>query len=148
MAERICEVLVRHRDGSWLLVQRSYRKKTFPGDWDTGAGGRIEPGESPEHAARRELFEETGLCAQELLPLYHLYMEETEIFGFLHITGADKQAIVLQREECEAFRWVDGNVFEHFVRNELTGNKKYRLIKALFEEAAEDVGAVCQADRG
>jgi len=146
MAERICEVLVRHQDGSWLLVQRSYLKKTFPGEWDTGAGGRIEPGESPEHAARRELFEETGLCAKALLPLYHLYMKETEIFGFLCETLADKQSIILQREECEDFRWVDGKAFEHFVRNELTGNKKYRLIKALFEEATGDDGTVCQAD--
>ncbi|WP_280101408.1 NUDIX domain-containing protein [Micromonospora arborensis] len=33
-------------------------------------GGHIEPGESPEQAARRELLEETGLTAGELHPLW------------------------------------------------------------------------------
>lgn len=33
------------------------------------AGGRVEKGESLEEAARRELFEETGLIARTLSPL-------------------------------------------------------------------------------
>ncbi|MEV4495386.1 NUDIX domain-containing protein [Micromonospora arborensis] len=33
-------------------------------------GGHIEPGESPEQAARRELLEETDLTAGELHPLW------------------------------------------------------------------------------
>jgi 8-oxo-dGTP diphosphatase len=32
-------------------------------------GGRIEPGEKPEDAARREAWEEAGLCLGELTPL-------------------------------------------------------------------------------
>ena len=36
-------------------------------------GGRIEPGESPRDAARRELEEETGWRAQRLLPLGRYY---------------------------------------------------------------------------
>ena len=36
-------------------------------------GGLIEPGETPEQAARRELREETGITARELLPLGPFY---------------------------------------------------------------------------
>lgn len=48
-----------------VLVGRRL-KPPFAGLWSF-PGGRCEPGESPEAAARRELMEETGLTARALV---------------------------------------------------------------------------------
>ena len=59
------------RGGNFLLVERanppSQGKFAFP-------GGRAEAGEDLETAARRELFEETGLRAETLSPLETLML--------------------------------------------------------------------------
>jgi 8-oxo-dGTP diphosphatase len=55
------------RDGK-LLVARRPRGVHLEGYWEF-PGGKIEQGEEPATAARRELEEETGLSACELEPL-------------------------------------------------------------------------------
>jgi len=60
-------VVVLRAGGRWL-VQRRPATGLLPGLWEF-PGGRIEPGESPESAARRELAEETGVHVEELLPI-------------------------------------------------------------------------------
>ena len=57
----VAEVLIRHRDGSWLLMRRDGSKPFCPGMWEASAGGSALQGESGEDAARREAWEETGL---------------------------------------------------------------------------------------
>lgn len=57
-------------DGRVLLLKRSASAKDAPGTWAFPGGG-IEPGESPEQAARRELQEECGYTYDgPLTPLY------------------------------------------------------------------------------
>ena len=62
----VCDVLIRHRDGTFLLTLRDDRKEAFPGCWEASAGGAAQAGENPEEAARREMREETGLEAEML----------------------------------------------------------------------------------
>jgi ADP-ribose pyrophosphatase YjhB (NUDIX family) len=58
-------VIVLKRDAV-CLVRRD--KPPMEGLWSF-PGGRLEPGETPEAAARRELAEETGLSVGDLVPL-------------------------------------------------------------------------------
>lgn len=52
-------VVIYTRDAQFLLLRR-----TQPADFWQSVTGSLEPGETPEQAARRELFEETGLSAE------------------------------------------------------------------------------------
>lgn len=50
---------VLHNDGRFLFIRRA---EGLPyGGWWTPPSGRIEPGETPEHALIREMHEELGL---------------------------------------------------------------------------------------
>jgi 8-oxo-dGTP diphosphatase len=69
VGHRIALILVVGRGGALLMQQRDEDARIDPGRW-TPPGGHIEPGETPEQAARRELEEETGLIAGELIPLW------------------------------------------------------------------------------
>jgi len=60
VAEAFVRVVLSDRDGRLLLLQRSAADHGFPGLWEFPGGG-VDPGESPEQAAARELREEVGL---------------------------------------------------------------------------------------
>ena len=63
--KRAAAVIV--RDGRVLMVHERSRR-SGGGEWWTLPGGGLEPGETPEEAVRREVFEETGLVVRELTP--------------------------------------------------------------------------------
>ncbi|HJV91729.1 MAG TPA: (deoxy)nucleoside triphosphate pyrophosphohydrolase [Holophagaceae bacterium] len=63
------------RDGRWFLQRRDPEAEVLPGLWEF-PGGKVEPGEAPEAACRRELQEELALGVAELQalePLVHAY---------------------------------------------------------------------------
>ncbi len=54
------------KDGCYLMLHRTKKKNDEnQGKW-IGVGGKLEPGESPEECAAREIREETGLIAENL----------------------------------------------------------------------------------
>lgn len=57
-------VVVLSHCGSRILLSRHRKRAT----WET-QGGHIEPGETPEQAARRELYEESGALRFEMTAL-------------------------------------------------------------------------------
>ena len=66
----VCDIIVRHTDGEYLLMQRDSRKH-YGGMWEATAGGSALQGENPLDCAIRELREETGIRLKDygLTPL-------------------------------------------------------------------------------
>ena len=53
-------VVIQNEKGELLVIfQKKWNCWVFP-------GGKIEPGETPEEAAKREVFEETNLIIEDL----------------------------------------------------------------------------------
>ena len=115
----VCDVLVRHADGSYLLTQRDPRKH-YGGLWEATAGGSALRGETPLDCARRELREETGIRAEELRELGRVRSANTHYVEFLCETDWPKDRVTLQEGETVAYRWVS--------REELIAMRKEELV--------------------
>ena len=116
----VCNVLVKHVDGSILIMQRDLRKK-YGGMWEATAGGSALMGETPLECAQRELREETGIIAHELSEVGRAVVDERHaIFvQFLCITNWNKDEIALQQGETIAYKWVSRNEILNMKNDEL-----------------------------
>ena len=63
MEQLVAVVVVIFRQHRVLVMQRAAGSEAAPGIWESVAG-RVEPGEEPLAAARREAREETGLAVE------------------------------------------------------------------------------------
>ncbi|MCK9250558.1 MAG: NUDIX domain-containing protein [Solirubrobacteraceae bacterium] len=60
------QCVVRDHEGRWLAGRRADWVAQWPGRWTLGAGGAVDPGESPMHTLRRELAEEWSVAPARL----------------------------------------------------------------------------------
>ena len=113
------DILVRHTDGNYLLMQRDWRKN-FGGTWEATAGGSALKGESALECALRELQEETGIVSDHLDEVGRVVGRDTVYVEYLCVTDCAKDSIRLQEGETIAYRGVS--------QSELLGMKKSELI--------------------
>ena len=115
----IVEVIVRHTNGKFLVVQRSYDKKQSPGLYEASASGSALQGETSLEAVKRELFEETGIkegrftfqyrnVSPELQSIFHSYLCET---------SQNPETVVLQEGETISYQWMDKDEFLAFTKS-------------------------------
>ncbi len=113
----VADIIVRHTDGTFLVMLRDFNKDVLPGKWQVGAGGSVLKNETALDVALRELYEETGIRTEKLTPIYR----ETKVYetgvgaiyeGFLFITDMDKSEVTLQVGETIDFRWIDPDELE------------------------------------
>jgi 8-oxo-dGTP pyrophosphatase MutT (NUDIX family) len=123
----VCEILVRHTDGTYLLMKRDPTKPLFPNMWEATAGGSALQGESPVEGAMRELREETGIEAETLEQLDWSLGKTCIHCRYLCVTNCAKDSIKLQEGETCDYRWVSAEEVLAMPESELVGwqMKKY-----------------------
>lgn len=86
LKELTYSVITARFEGEWIYVRHNDRST-----WEI-AGGHIEPGESPEDAARRELMEETGAeeFKIECISAYSVEKEGRTGFGRLYFADVTR----------------------------------------------------------
>ena len=132
----VCDVLIRHRDGQFLLTLRDPRKKMYPGCWEASAGGSALAGETAEAGARREMLEETGLEAVTMDWISTTWRPESRsvVYAFVAVVDAAKDAVRLQAGETSAYRWMEPADFFRLIRGEPVLNMQYPRYKPYLDK--------------
>lgn len=128
----VCEIIVKHNDGSYLLMQREKRK--HPGEmWEATAGGSALQGEKPLDCAIRELKEETGIVSEKLTEVGRILHHGHKSFYVEYIcnTDADKSSIILQDGETSDYKWVTKEELLNMKKSELATQRIQNFIKEL-----------------
>ena len=138
----VCDVLIRHRDGTFLLTYRDPRKDVFPGCWEASAGGSALAGETPEEGARREMLEETGLVANklELIGTTWKRKSRSAVYAWLAVVDCAKDAVRLQEGETADYRWVEPRTLFSMIPKEPVLQIQYPRYRPYLDREMEQNG--------
>ena len=111
----------------FLLIKRTTEARGDYYHWEF-PGGRLEFGESPMQALKREINEEPGLEVEKLILLFawNSFTDEcTEIIGLTYICTANGDNVMLSKEHSD-YEWV---TYEEM--------KDYNLVKGMSRQLEE-----------
>ena len=100
-------IFVQNSSGELYIHKRSKTKKVFPGLYGIGAGGKIDPGEQPIEAARRELKEELDIDSNvEFLFDFDFSHSEMSYKAHIFKTTYDREIKSPCKIEFSETKWV------------------------------------------
>ncbi len=97
------------QNGQTLMVHRIKKPNDIhEGKWN-GLGGKVEPGETPEECAQREIFEESGLRVKKLvlkgLLTFPLFARDEDWYAFVFV-ATDFEGSLIESPEG-ILQWID-----------------------------------------
>ena len=101
------------KDNHTLMVHRVKKENDMhAGKWN-GLGGKLEPGETPEECASREIWEESGLCVKNLvlrgIITFPGFYDEEDWYTFLFVID-DFEGDLIDSPEG-TLKWIPDNEF-------------------------------------
>lgn len=116
----VSNVIVRHIDGDFLLMQRDYNKTIYPGMYETTVTGGALKGESAEESALRELREETGIDGGNLKFICRCVDKVSNVIFYIFLCEVDcnKSSIILQEGETISNQWMGQGEFIRFLESD------------------------------
>lgn len=94
--------------GCTLMIHRIKKQNDMhAGKWN-GLGGKLEPGETPEECAMREIWEESGIKVKNLhwkgFLTFPQFANQEDWYAFVFIADADQEMIIDSNEG--ELRWI------------------------------------------
>lgn len=133
----ISAIALINKDEKLLIQKRAKTKKDEPNKWDLSSAGHIDINESPEQAATRELYEETGIKAEEdELKLIDTYLNKIKLntgtyinhYTYLFLIKKDINIDDVKKQESEVsdILFVDKKKYIELINNsEMVNAIKY-----------------------
>ena len=130
------EMLVRHKDGSYLITRRTDTKPLWPGREETSCGGAALAGETGLDCAVRELKEELGITDAKLTLIERVVTPSRRNIHYIWLCETDvpKDSLVLQKEEVASYRWVDANELARFINSDEAIHPQVERFQKYFRE--------------
>ena len=102
------------KDGEYLLLKRSDTSKSFPGLWDF-AGGKDNPGETPEQSVVRETKEETDFDVEpgEMVKKAEYHDDQYDLL-FHYFTPTILSGQLKLSHDHSGFKWVPKDEIKNF----------------------------------
>ena len=104
------------KNGKILILKRTKEEDYFKEMWDI-PGGRINFGEMPEKALKREVKEETGLEIEVVKPVrvwsFFKNKEKTQVVGITMLCKYKSGEVKLS-EEHRKFKWINPKEIESY----------------------------------
>ncbi len=104
-------IIIKNRENRFLLQQRAFTKKYYPGQWDATCG-RVQAGENGIDAAIREVNEELGLNTSkgQYTLLYHdIYLNRVILDIYLLELDFSLDDCTIQKSEVEKINFYSFN---------------------------------------
>lgn len=130
----VVETLIRHTDGTYLVMQRDLNKKEFPGLYEGSAGGSLIAGETKVAGAIREVREETGLIINSVTPTYYFIDESKGVIsqGYIASISGNKDIKYLKGETI-SHKWLTLKELKTFILSEAYNPEHRKRLKTYLD---------------